>query len=309
MENRYYPFGLTMAGISSRAEGKPESNKKFQGQEFAHKEFSDGSGLEMYEFKYRMDDPQTGRFWQIDPLASKYVYNSTYAFSENKVTSNVELEGLETGSMMYSVPVEKAADVIKGANEVYTPVAKGIAVAGVVGFSLAFPQVAGPIVASYVFGVPSPSAPSSMGSVFVTAEVSLEQRANELNNLHPTQIAKNMSVTAVGTGTNQAGEEITMVASSRSNLTPAQRAALNPNETPVSNKSLGIKSDVPVHAEQKIMQYMKINNITPGGMAASKPICPSCATVSFSGGATLLSPLKAVSDGTYVKPPTVFPPR
>ena len=50
----------------------------------------------MYEFKYRMDDPQIGWFWSIDPLASKYVYNSTYAFSENKVTSNVELEGLES---------------------------------------------------------------------------------------------------------------------------------------------------------------------------------------------------------------------
>ena len=94
-ESHYYPFGLTMAGISSKAAGKTESNKKFQGQEFAHGEFSDGSGLEMYEFKYRMDDPQTGRFWQIDPLADKYVYNSTYAFSENKVTGHVELEGLE----------------------------------------------------------------------------------------------------------------------------------------------------------------------------------------------------------------------
>jgi hypothetical protein len=86
-----------MAGISSQALGfgGSESKNKFQGQELAHQEFSDGSGVEMYEFKWRMDDPQIGRFWQIDPLAEKYVYNSPYAFSENKVTGHVELEGLE----------------------------------------------------------------------------------------------------------------------------------------------------------------------------------------------------------------------
>ena len=36
-----------------------------------------------------------GRFFNIDPLAEKFYYNSTYAFSENKVVSHVELEGLE----------------------------------------------------------------------------------------------------------------------------------------------------------------------------------------------------------------------
>ncbi|HWI93254.1 MAG TPA: DUF6443 domain-containing protein [Flavisolibacter sp.] len=96
-ETHYYPFGLTMQGISSKAIGLggAENKIKFQGQEFASKEFSDGSGLDMYEFKYRMDDPQTGRFWQVDPLADDYVYNSPYAFSENRVTSSIELEGLE----------------------------------------------------------------------------------------------------------------------------------------------------------------------------------------------------------------------
>ena len=90
-ETHYYPFGLTMAGISSRASGSLENkNQKFQGQEF-----TDDFSLSMYEFKYRMNDCQTGRFWQVDPLAEEYLYNSTYAFSENKVTTHVELEGLE----------------------------------------------------------------------------------------------------------------------------------------------------------------------------------------------------------------------
>lgn len=41
---------------------------------------------------------QIGRFIEIDPLAEDYVYNSTYAFSENKVTNHIELEGLEAVS-------------------------------------------------------------------------------------------------------------------------------------------------------------------------------------------------------------------
>jgi len=96
-EDHYYPFGLTMAGISDEAVKTQyaENKYRFQKQGLQNKEFSDESGLEMYEFKYRFDDPQIGRFWSVDPLATKYLYNSPYAFSEDKVTSHVETEGLE----------------------------------------------------------------------------------------------------------------------------------------------------------------------------------------------------------------------
>jgi RHS repeat-associated protein len=103
-ETHYYPFGLTQAGISSKALnfGNPENKKnKFQDQEY-----NDDLGVDLYEFKYRMDDPQIGRFWQIDPLADKFVYNSTYAFSENKVTGHIELEGLEAVRVRGSFLVE-----------------------------------------------------------------------------------------------------------------------------------------------------------------------------------------------------------
>lgn len=42
-----------------------------------------------------MHDPRLGKFFAVDPLASKYPHNSPYAFSENRVIDGVELEGLE----------------------------------------------------------------------------------------------------------------------------------------------------------------------------------------------------------------------
>src|ERR1700730_3230299 len=109
-----------MAGISDKAlkANYAENKYRYQKQELQNKEFSDGSGLEMYEFKYRMDDPQIGRFWSVDPLASKYEYNSPYAFSEDKVTTHVELEGLEAEYIFAKAKQELAANFQSLANSV-----------------------------------------------------------------------------------------------------------------------------------------------------------------------------------------------
>ncbi len=63
-ETHYYPFGLTMAGISSKAAavGNPENKYKYNGYEL-NSDFD----LNLYESFYRSHDPQLGRFWQIDP--------------------------------------------------------------------------------------------------------------------------------------------------------------------------------------------------------------------------------------------------
>jgi hypothetical protein len=46
-------------------------------------------------FKYRVEDPRLGRFFSVDPLFSKYNFNSVYAFSENRVIDAIEVEGSE----------------------------------------------------------------------------------------------------------------------------------------------------------------------------------------------------------------------
>jgi len=83
-ETHYYPFGLTMGGVSSKAVGKLVNKYNFNGgNELQSGEFNDGSGLDIYDAVHRLYDQQLGRFHQIDKLAELSIDFTTYGFARN----------------------------------------------------------------------------------------------------------------------------------------------------------------------------------------------------------------------------------
>jgi RHS repeat-associated protein len=91
----YSPFGVTLDTDGGRTQHLNPNSKyrfRFQGQEMDDEIKGDGNSV---NYTYRMHDPRLGRFFAIDPLAASYPWNSTYAFSENRLIDGVELEGLE----------------------------------------------------------------------------------------------------------------------------------------------------------------------------------------------------------------------
>ncbi|MBU1901877.1 hypothetical protein KKG82_05965 [Patescibacteria group bacterium] len=97
----YYPFGSIMPGRNFNA---GDYRYGFQGQE-KDDEISSISGAHL-NFKYRMYDARIARFFAVDPLAAKFPWNSTYAFSENRVIDGIELEGLERVPYDYNLSSE-----------------------------------------------------------------------------------------------------------------------------------------------------------------------------------------------------------
>ncbi|MFC4262331.1 DUF6443 domain-containing protein [Ferruginibacter yonginensis] len=85
-ETHYYPFGLTMSGISSKAATSLENKYKFNGIE-QENDF----GLNYYEAFYRTADPQIGRFLQVDPVSTHD--ESPYVMMGNNPIRNTDWLG------------------------------------------------------------------------------------------------------------------------------------------------------------------------------------------------------------------------
>ncbi len=113
-ENHYYPFGMIMTGVSSKAAGGIYNKYKYNGKEVQSGEFSDGSGLEWTDYGARMYDNQIGRFFVEDRLAFEFDGLSPYQYTANNAINFID----ENGDFITIYGTQKVKDIYGNEKEI-----------------------------------------------------------------------------------------------------------------------------------------------------------------------------------------------
>ncbi|MBO9633329.1 MAG: hypothetical protein J7578_09440, partial [Chitinophagaceae bacterium] len=92
-EDHYYPFGLKMQALCSKAAGSPGNAFLHAGRELQSGLLTNGDAPAWYDFSARMYDVQTGRWTSIDGASENYYGLSPYAYTGNDPVNAKEIDG------------------------------------------------------------------------------------------------------------------------------------------------------------------------------------------------------------------------